>query len=486
MFLSITEHGESASELSFLLHKHPGKVQCFELPFGTATVFYPELGPERCRAVLLVEVDPVALVRSKGARQGGWALAQYVNDRPFACSSFLTVAISRVLGSALNGRCPKREEAVERARDLEVGLPALAAPGGEEQLERLFGPLGYEVTADQTELDPDFPEWGASRHASVTLRTRQPLHRVLQHLYVLIPAMDRTKHYWVGPDEIDKLVAKGEEWLGEHPEKEWIVRRYLKYRRGYTHEALARLQAAEDGSAGDDEESTAAEDETEEGEAAATPTRSLHVQRLDRVVEIVNGWSPASLVDLGCGEGKLLLRILDRTRVPRVVGMDVSSRALAIAEERIARRVAPAKLRGRLDLLHGSLIYRDRRLEGFEIAALVEVIEHLDPDRLRALERVVFGFAAPQRVVVTTPNREYNSIYGLAEGQLRHGDHRFEWTRAEFADWCGTVAKRHGYRFGIEPVGEEDPERGGPSQLAVFVLAAPQGPGDGNGAEELV
>lgn len=454
MLLSITNRSPRATDLGFLLHKNPSRVHEVELAFGKATVFYPKAEDEECSAVLAVEVDPVGLIRSAAGRQGSWALGQYVNDRPYAASSFLSVAIARVFGTALNGRCNQHPELVEQALDLEIHLPVIPAPEG--MLERLFEPLGYGVKASRIPLEPAFPSWRESRYAELTLHIEAPLRDVLRQLFVLIPSLDRDKHYWVGREEIEKLLTKGEGWLTDHPEREWIVRRYLKYQRRLASEALERLAPATD---------------KDEGEAETSPKAersvSLHEQRLGTVVERIANLAPQSVVDLGCGEGKLVRRLLQETSIPRVLGMDVSSRAIEIARERLERW--PASKRDRAELVLGSLIYRDSRLSGFDAAALVEVVEHLDPDRLEAFEQIVFGHAAPGHVFVTTPNREYNVLFeGMEAGTLRHGDHRFEWTRAEFREWAGNVAGEHGYEVALEPLGEEHPEHGAPSQMAVF------------------
>jgi 3' terminal RNA ribose 2'-O-methyltransferase Hen1 len=173
------------------------------------------------------------------------------------------------------------------------------------------------------------------------------------------------------------------------------------------------------------------------------------------------------VLDLGCGEGKLLRALLHDAAFAEVVGVDVSARALEIANQRLER--FPEEVRGRAKLLHGSLTYRDARLAGYDAAAVVEVIEHLDPPRLSAFERVLFEFARPGMVVLTTPNREYNVRFEtLAEGAMRHSDHRFEWTRAEFRAWGDRVASRRGYAVTYRPVGDEDPEVGAPTQMGVF------------------
>jgi 3' terminal RNA ribose 2'-O-methyltransferase Hen1 len=461
VLLSITNRTPEATDLGHLLHKHPARCHEVDLAFGKGTVFYPAARPDECTAVLLVEVDPIDLVRSAGARQGGWALGQYVNDRPYAASSFLSVAIARAFGTALNGRCTKRPELVDRPLDLEVKLPVVPAGDG-EILKRLFAPLGYEVVQRRLTLDATFPSWGESRYHELTLRAVLPLHLVLKHLFVLIGALDRAKHYWVGREEIDKLLAKGEGWLADHPEKDWIVRRYLKYQTRLAREALERL-------APEPEESEESEDADDAGAEPAVERKiSLHDMRLDRVAELVAGLHPQSVVDLGCGEGKLLRRLLRKTKIPKILGMDVSSRALEIANERLDR-IPAFQRNGRIQVFLGSLVYRDSRLHGHDVATLVEVIEHLDADRLGALEEVVFAAAAPRHVIVTTPNREYNVVFeGMKPGALRHGDHRFEWTRAEFQEWANRIAGAHGYEVAFEPLGEEHVEHGPPSQMAVF------------------
>ncbi|RYD48874.1 MAG: methyltransferase domain-containing protein [Verrucomicrobiaceae bacterium] len=262
---------------------------------------------------------------------------------------------------------------------------------------------------------------------------------------------------------MDKLLEKGEGWLAGHPEREWIVRRYLKYQKRLTREALERLAPEPEPEEGDEE---AADTGTE---PAVERKISLHDVRLDRVAEAIAALDPKSVIDLGCGEGRLLARLLKTTKIPKILGMDVSSRALEIALERLDR-IPASRREGRLELFLGSLIYRDSRLRGHDVSALVEVIEHLDPERLESLEEVVFADAAPRRVFVTTPNREYNVLFeGMKPGAMRHSDHRFEWTRAELREWAERVAATHGYEVSYEPLGEEDAEHGPPSQMAVFV-----------------
>jgi 3' terminal RNA ribose 2'-O-methyltransferase Hen1 len=460
MLLTLTYTRPPATDLGHLLHKHPERLQSFPLPFGQAHVFYPEAADDRCTAALMLEVDSVGLIR-RGVRFP--RLDQYVNDRPYVASSFLSVAIARVFATALGGRSAERPELAEQALPLRARLAALPCAGGEGLLRRLFEPLGYRVHAVDHPLDERFPEWGESRYFTVELDGEVRLRDLLAHLYVLVPVLDAEKHYWVGDAEVEKLLRRGEGWLAGHPERELIVNRYLRYRRSLTSDALARLLEDEDVDPDRDAEARALEEE-----AVEEPLR-LNEKRLGAVVAVLKARGASRVLDLGCGSGKLVQALLKEQQFAEIVGVDISHRALETASSRLRlERLAPRQ-RERVRLFQTALTYRDRRLAGFEAAAVVEVIEHLDPPRLHAFERVLFEHARPGAVAVTTPNREYNVRFeGLPAGSFRHRDHRFEWTRGEFEDWAGEVAGRTGYGVRFLPVGPEDPEVGAPTQMAVF------------------
>ncbi len=463
MLLSISTEHSPASDLGYLLHKHPGRLQSFDLSFGKAHVFYPEAGEDRCTACLLLDIDPVGMVRGKNRSQGD-LLAHYVNDRPYVASSFLSVAIAQVLSSAMAGRCKDRPELAETPIPLQAKIDVLPVRGGEGFLRQLFEPLGYTVQAVGYPLDQHFPAWGDSPYYSVTIAGTTTLSQLLTHLYVLIPVFDNEKHYFVGEAELEKLLAKGDNWLATHPEKEQITRRYLRHRYGLYRQALTRLMDAEQLQDTPDEQDAVAEEKLER-------TESLNDQRHGAVLAALKASGAGSVLDLGCGEGKLLRHLLQEKQFEQVVGVDVSIRALEIAQKRLKLDRLPTPMAERLKLLHGSLIYRDRRLEGFDAAAVVEVIEHLDPPRLTALERAVFEFARPKTVVVTTPNQEYNTLWeSLPAGQFRHSDHRFEWTRAEFQTWTTRICEKYGYTVRHLPVGPEDEKLGSPTQMGVFTF----------------
>ncbi len=459
MLLTITTTHAPATDLGYLLHKNPARLQSFPLSFGKAHVFYPQAEPDICTAALLLDVDPVGLVRGRGAGDG--AMEQYVNDRPYVASSFLSVAIAQVFREAMTGRSKERPALAQAQIPLRAQLLVVPCRGGESLLRRLFEPLGYTVTAQNFLLDESVPDWGNSPYYTVTLEARCRLADLLTHLYVLIPVLDEDKHYWVGDDEVEKLLRRGEGWLAQHPARDLITSRYLKHRH-LVRAALARLVENEP-------ETDEVEQAHAHQEEAVEKPLSLNEQRMEAVLAALKQGGAKRVLDLGCGEGRLLQALLADKIFEQIVGMDTSHRVLEMAQERLHFDRMPDRQAERIKLIQGSLTYRDTRLSGYDAAAVVEVIEHLDPPRLSAFERVLFEFARPRTVVMTTPNVEYNVKFeGLPAGKLRHKDHRFEWTRAEFQSWAGRVAQTFGYSVRFLPIGPVDEIVGPPTQMGIF------------------
>jgi SAM-dependent methyltransferase len=542
VLLTISTNHVPATDLGYLLHKHPGKAQSRQVASGEAHVFYPEASDDRCTAALLLEVDPVALVRGKGRdgqHTGGRGsagkdhdapgIAHYVNDRPYAASSLLAVALKEMFGTALTGRCDARPDLAASPIPLEIRVPALRCAdqgslgrygdrhdtarrdtaggdttgdgaggdgagleGAAELARALFTPLGWTTTAEPVPLDP--PQWGPSRYVDLRLTGTVRLADALNHLYVLLPVLDDAKHYWVAPDEIDKLVRAGEGWLATHPEKALITRRYLAHQKRLATDALARLAEVDDldpedldnavpddGTVSDDStlsDASTLSDDSPAPDARAVPEASgvteepkpvpLTSARHAAVLAAIRESGARSVGDFGCGDGALTRQLLSESTIDRIVATDVSARALAIAQRRLHLDRLPESRRARITLFQSALTYRDERLRGLDAAVLMEVIEHVDADRLPALERAIFGFARPATVIVTTPNREHNAVYGMAPGSVRHPDHRWEWDRAQFRAWADAVAVAYGYDVRVSGVGPDDPARGAPTQLAVF------------------
>jgi 3' terminal RNA ribose 2'-O-methyltransferase Hen1 len=470
VLLTISTTHDPATDLGYLLHKHPGRVQAFPQSVGIAHVFYPESSRSRCTAALLLEVDPIALVRGRQGPSGdGFALGQYVNDRPYAASSMLARALKDVFRTALTGRCNARPDLAAAPMPLEIRMPSVPCRGGTELLRRLFEPLGWDVAAVSVPLDPAIPDFGPSRYLDVQLTGCIRLADALNHLYVLLPVVDDAKHYWVGDDEVDKLIRAGAGWLGTHPEKAVIASRYLSHRRRLTQVAMARLADIDETDIDD------LDNATDDAVVVNTPERGVPLadQRRGAVLAAIRACGARIVGDLGCGNGELVKDLLAERAIEQVIAADVSARALQNAARTLHLDTMPERQRARLQIFQSALTYRDDRLARLDAAVLMEVIEHVDAARLDALGRTVFGAAAPATVIVTTPNAEYNVRFAtLPAGAMRHHDHRFEWTRPQFRSWADAIGTRYGYDLRYLPVGPDDPAVGPPTQLAIFSKVA--------------
>ena len=409
MLLTITTIAETsgqihrpATDLGFLMHKHPDKFQSVNLSIGKAHIFYPEKSADKTTIALLLDINPIDLFKGKRNLSSNFSLGQYVNDRPYVASSLMSAAIAKAFSTAMNGTCSKRPELVDTQMPLTAKIAVLPSKkGGEFLIRRLFEPLGYTVDLERHPLDATYPNWGESKYFTVTLSQITTVKELLSHLYVLIPVLDNDKHYYVSKNEIQKLLDKGKGWLSEHPEKEQITKRYLLNVGTLARKALNLLEPEQ------------ANDDTENKASKAVKVRkeSLHKKRLKAVLEVLKKSGAKSVLDLGCGEGKLIRMLLKERQFEKITGMDVSYNELLKAKERLHWNEMTEKQQNRLDLFQGSLTYKDKRLNDFDAAAIVEVIEHLDESRLEAFEQVIFKFAKPKTVVLTTPNGEYNVLF---------------------------------------------------------------------------
>jgi SAM-dependent methyltransferase len=496
MLLTVTTTAVPATDLGWLLHKHPDRLQEFELPYGRAAVFYPEASEQRCTAALHVGVAEAERVADRRGR--GMADTAYISDRPYAAGSYLPSAMMRVFGTAIAGHCAARPDLAATAIPLEIWVTPVACRA-KVTPEGLFGPLGWAVSAEALPLDPAFPEWGAAPHSRIRLAGTERLSVALRQICVLLPVLDGEKHYFVSEDEVDKLLRLGEGWLDGHPLRHVIIRRYLRNNHRYAAAAeavLAGIRApltelaareadiavpgGEDGAglpAGTGDPGSDGQDAADPIEPAIWPPANglppfcdgrmgLQELRIEAAVERLAAAGASRIADLGCGEGDLMMAICRDPRFTAVAGLDPSPHALARAARRLG--ILQQSWQEKACLLQGAATYPDSRLAGYDAFALLEVIEHIDPCRLPLLEEAVFGAGRPRTVVLTTPNREYNAVWGIPDGRLRHGDHRFEWTREEFRGWVEGICARRGYTFVAFDVGPEEMDCGSPTQGAVF------------------
>lgn len=456
MLLTITYRGKNAANFGFLLHKHPDRAQIFKMSFGQAYVFYPEVNEHLASCCLLIDINPLDLARGKELSKDR-GLFNYVNDRPYVSSSFMCTAIAEIFSSAMNGRSEKMPELAASPLDLEAKLTMLPCRGTKELIEKLFSPLGYKVSYETYPLDENFPQWGESGYINLTLRGTVRLSELLNHLYIFIPVFDRQKHYYMSEDEIDKLIRHGKGWLSSHPELQQIAERYFFKKRSYANEALNRLIENDDAAPLDDTDVSEQEEDVK-----------LNTLRLNAVKTVLMKSEVHSVIDLGCGDGRLLSLLISEQQITKLAGTDVSSAALEKAKRSLRIDSLSETKKNKLSIFHSSLTYRDSLIEGYDAACLVEVIEHIEPSRLQSLERAVFEYASPSLVIVTTPNSEYNILYKLTKNSMRHGDHRFEWTRQDFAKWTKKICDSYGYSVSITGIGAFHEALGNPTQMGVF------------------
>ncbi len=460
MLLTINYVGQNTQDLGYLLHKNPSRPQVFTLNYGKAYVFYPEVSNTSTTAALLLDIDPLELARGKSG-QAPSGLFDYVNDRPYVCSSFMSGAIAKVFGTAMSGRSKEKQELADTPLPLTAKITMLSAQN-QGMITEIFEPLGYSVGIETFQNDDKFARWGESKYVNLTLSGNVRLRDLLNHLYVLIPVFDTQKHYFISSEEIGKLLSHGEGWLREHPRREYITSRYLNRRRGFINKALAQLT---------DGESAADECELPDVGEGFFPSRktSLNQTRLRAVTDEVLASGAASVIDMGCGEGSLTRMLIREKQLRKVAAFDVSFTVLERAKSNLKIDSLHESLQDKLELFQSSLVYRDSRFEGYDCACVVEVIEHLDASRLTAFSRVLFEFSKPKTAILTTPNVEYNTNYtNMSENSLRHSDHRFEWSRAQFAEWASSVCEKYGYTVTIKEIGDNDEKTGAPTQMGVF------------------
>lgn len=443
MQLTIRATGENAKMVSYLLAKNPNNIYERNQKGHLVRMFYSKFNDEELEATIFVTPDPLEMLQNKS---NSYDITHYINDREFAVSSIFCSFIRSALGTALNGQ-PKEEysEWVGHRFPLALEFGPVSSSLSDKQLAGLFQPMGYEVAISRPEIHYSFDLKEKSSARTLTLTGHQTLQNALRHLFVLIPVIDNYKHYFIDEKEIDKLERYGEGWLEEHPLRELIYRQALRFKEIYS---LVEKPAAD--------------------ELIKEPVKKarLNDMRYEKIIETASRLKPKSVVDFGSGEGKLAVQLGFMDGIEELLAVEPSQSETLKAIRRFE------KVKGQAgfiepETLWGSLFYYDERLKGKDLIILCEVIEHIDAERLpKALDTILHSYA-PESLIITTPNREYNELYDM-DNHFRHDDHRFEWTRKEFQDWCSERNHQDHYELEFSGIGEEQELQGQPTQMCVF------------------
>lgn len=442
MQLSLNVKGNGAEAVSYLLAKNPNNLyERDEKGFKVRSV-YSVFTKEEVKYLIYVKPDPIDLVRSSPQV---YDISHYINDREFAVSSLFVSAIRKALGTALNGK-PQEEyvQWVEHRFDMEVAFGPIATDLPDGELAELFKPIGYNVEIKRAASTLR----SKSSALFITLTGKQTIQNLLKHLFILIPVIDNYKHYFIDEREIEKVDRYGEGWLDAHPLKQFIVKRALRFQN------LIRQSKFYDR-------------ERHNQENRETKKIRLNELRYEKIVDFIRTIPKRdTVVDLGAGEGKLSVKLGYLDGVKEILSVEPSNKSRVRAIQRFEEAEGTDGFTLPTSLA-GSLFYFDDRLVNKDIMVLCEVIEHIDEYRIPKMMEAIFRSYQPRVLIVTTPNQEYNVIYDMDE-TMRHHDHRFEWTRDDFQENCEQWIKESPYYIQFEGIGEEHPEYGTPTQMAIF------------------
>ncbi|MNO19253.1 RNA repair, ligase-Pnkp-associating, region of Hen1 [compost metagenome] len=476
MHLIIRATGAGAGMLSHLLAKNPNNLYDRMEKDARVRIVFTASCEEEAEAVIYVTPDPVELVKGDSSAHND--ITQYINDREFVVSSLFCTYIRSALGTALNG---KTKEAylpwVEQKLVLELTFGPVASNLPDWTLEELFTALGYEVLLERGNAEYTFDLKSRSSVRYIRLKGKQTLQTALRQLFVLIPALDDYKHYYISDDEVDKIRRYGEGWLEDHPQRGLILKRSLRFagairqydslmKSGDHQEETYALEEASGGTAR--EASLASPEAAAATGAEAAPKVRLNDLRYAAIADVVENLSlRRSIVDFGSGEGKLSARLSSVPGVREIKAVEPSATAQLRALDRFA------KLEGRAGVpvpepVTGSLFYYDESLRSKDVMILCEVIEHIDEYRLGRVMDTIFHEYAPGTLIITTPNKEYNEVYEMDQEEMRHGDHRFEWSREAFAAWCSRWTEAYNYSVRLSGIGGFAQDYGYPTQMAIF------------------
>lgn len=418
MQLSIYTKSPDARAVSYLLAKNPDNIYERYSKNHAVRFVYHTMTDDELYATIFVTPDALSLVKDEQA----YDITHYINDREFAVSSIFLSLIRSALGTALNGK-PKEEyeKYVSKHFPLTFEVGPVATSLTDEEIRALWEPLGYEVSIQAVSEQ--------KRARFVTLTNSITLQQALQQLFILIPVMDDYKHYYIDEKEQERLQRYGEGWLEQHPLRDLIYKKALRFRH-LLHEAPKENRG------------------------------SLNMHRYEAIVKQVEKLPHRLVIDMGAGEGKLTEQLAQLQTIDTLYAVDPSNTALL----KMKKRFSEADFAVTPTIQWGSLYYEDTAFKGADVFILCEVIEHINEDRLEPFMKLITDSYAPKNIIITTPNAEYNKVYELED--MRHDDHRFEWTREQFRSWCSAAAPGYDLRF--EGIGEEHAVFGTPTQMCVM------------------
>lgn len=443
MQLTIQASGDNVKAISYLLSKNPSNLYERNHKGHLVRLFYSKFTETELEVTIFVTPDPIELIKNNS---NSYDITHYINDREFAVSSIFCSFIRSALGTALNGQ-PKEEHIkwVDHPFPFTFEFGPVVSTLTDEKLMNLFEPIGYEVTINRPEIEYSIPIKTKSSARYISIKGMKTLQEGLRHLFVLIPVIDNYKHYFIDEKEIEKLERYGEGWLEQHPLRDLIYRQALRFKEIYS-----------------------LVENSSKDEKKIEPVKKVRLNELryEKIVNTVSEMKPRSVVDFGSGEGKLSVQLGFVEGITEILAVEPSESASLKALERF-NKVKNKEKFVNPELLWGSLFYYDERLKDKDVIILCEVIEHIDESRLpKAMDTLLHDYQ-PGALIITTPNRDYNELYDMEE-HLRHNDHRFEWTRAEFRQWC--TERNHGndYELLFDGIGEEHASQGFPTQMCVF------------------
>jgi 3' terminal RNA ribose 2'-O-methyltransferase Hen1 len=442
MQLSLTVRGSGADVVSYLIAKNPNNPYERDEKGFKVRLVYPIFTTEEVQFVIYVKPDPIDLVRNSSDL---YDITHYINDREFAVSSLFITTIRKALGTALNGKPDEEyQQWVGHEFDMELAFGPVATDLHDKEIADLFEPIGYKVEIERGVSS--IREKSSARY--ITLSGRQSVQNALKHVSILIPVIDNYKHYFLDEREIEKLDRYGEGWLEDHPLKQMIVKRALRF-----NALISQSKFYEKKQRNSDYD-----------ESKKVRLNDLRYEAILNLIKLLP--HKESIVDLGAGEGRLSVQLGFVEGIKEILSIEPSNKSRIRAIERF-EQVNVKEGYVEPQSLPGSLYYFDSRLQNKDVIVLCEVIEHIEEDRLPKIFDMILSDYRPKTLIVTTPNQEYNVLYELND-EMRHDDHRFEWTRAQFAQNVETWTEKYPYEVSIQGIGEEHDVYGHPTQMAIF------------------